>query len=187
MGQFLKQVMNTKSTTETEMVVVVPSSVSTTEPSLVYALDNRLITLGLRKWTKKVVLAENVEQGSFNHEGQFVMERIDTNLLFLHLSSSAGYKDIGVVKMLSQYSMEGNHAVLFPEPTISGGGGGGAKHVRLDAPEHVVSSNMDLMKILNGYSTSMYLGQLDSPRFSLNHLPTQQWYGPKGWAYVDFS
>ena len=116
--------MNTKSTTETETVVVVPSSVSTTEPSLVYALDNRLITMGLRKWTKNLVLAENVEQGSFNHEKKFLMEKIDTNLLFWHLSSNASYKDIEVVKMLFQSSTGEHHAVLFPEPTISGGGEG---------------------------------------------------------------
>ena len=117
------------------------------------------------------------------------MEKIDQNLLFLHLSSYASCKDIEVVRMLSQYSMGEHHAVLFPEPKLKGGGGRGAKHVRLDGPEHVVSSNIDLMKILNGYSTdttSTYLGQLDRVRFSLNHLPTKQWYGPKGWAYFDF-
>ena len=61
--------------------------------------------------------------------------------------------------------------------------------MRLGEPEEVVSSNMDLMKVLNGYSTdttSTYLGQTESIRFSLNHLPTKQWYGPKGWAYFDF-
>ena len=119
--------MNTKSVMETEMVVVVPSSVSTTEPSLAYALDNRLITMGLRKWTKKVVLAENVEQGSFNHEGRFVMERNDNNLLFLHLSLRVSFKDIKVVKVLSQYSTGEHHAIFFPEPEISGGKGRGSK------------------------------------------------------------
>ena len=119
--------MNTNSSIQTEMVVVVPSSVSTTEPSLVYALDNRLITMGLRKWTKKVVFAENVEQGSFEHAGQFVMERIDQNLLFLHLSSHASYKDIEVVRMLSQYSTGEHHAVLFLKPKVKGGVGWGSK------------------------------------------------------------
>ena len=122
-GQFLKQVMNTKSTRETEMVVVVPSSISTTDPSLVYALDKRLITMGLRKWAKKVVLAENVEQGSFNHDGKSVMERIDQNLHFSHLSTYASYIDIEVVRMLSQYSTGEHHAVSFPEQKLRAGGG----------------------------------------------------------------
>lgn len=186
-GKYLKEVLNKPSVQETNMVVVVPTTVSTPDSNLVYALDNRIITMGLRKWTKKVILAENVEQGSLDSSGRLNVDRIDSPLLFLLLSSKCNYSDIVVSKIMSQFTTGQQHAQLFPAPCREGGG---AKHVRIDASSDVIESTMDLMKVLNGFetdTTSSYLGDRDNMnRFSLSHLPSKLWYGPKQWSYFDF-
>ena len=139
-GKYLKEVLNKPSVQETTMVVVVPTSVSIPDSNLVYALGNRIIIMGLHKWTKKVILTENVEQGSLDASGRMNVDGSDSPLFFLLLPSKCNYSNIVLTKIMLQFTTGQEHTQLFPAPCREGKG---AKHVRIDAPIELIESAVD--------------------------------------------